>query len=88
MHDWILVKIEYDWKSRECELLLKDCNSDLQKVTAINVSQIHIPHLESWGPSNSINRVLGPNQNNGAKLVEIEMQSGDIITIEASQFNF
>ena len=88
MHDWTLVKIEYAWESKKCELQLKDCNSDLQILTALDVRKIHIPHMENWGPSSSINRVIGPKQKNGINLLEIEMQSGDIVCIEASQFNF
>jgi len=58
-------------------------------VVADGVFDLHVPQVKDWGPSVSVNNVRGPlNGAAGRKRLEIEMQSGDVIVIEAAAFDF
>jgi hypothetical protein len=66
-------------KTLTVNLHLKARNSDLQMVKASGVKCLHIPHSEEWGPSSSINKIVGPKEQNGSELLDIEMQSGNVM---------
>jgi len=87
MHDWTLNSISIDWQSgcAVCRLEGPDAQASL---VANGLRELRLPRKFSWGPSVSVNRVTGPIQKSaGLSLISIEMQSGDIIEIEASSFN-
>ena len=89
MHDWTLLSIVYDWKSGQVALQLRRGGSEFVSVAAMGVIDLHVPQRKEWGPSVSVNEVRGPiAEPRGKQVLEIEMQSGDVIRIVASSFNF
>jgi hypothetical protein len=59
MHDWALRLITVDWKVG----LVSFESLGPVAVTCLvahEVCQLHIPRMQEWGPSVSVNRVLGP----------------------------
>ncbi|MBT9098268.1 hypothetical protein KFZ76_11190 [Methylovulum psychrotolerans] len=87
MHDWILLAILVAWtKSGEGRVTMTFTTNKSNQVelTATGLVNLAVPKYEEWGPSNSVNRVFGPVQrDNGNYRVEIELQSGDTLTLEA-----
>lgn len=88
MHDWIFEAIFVDWKQSRVQLCFE--NIDGQKVTILveGMVDVHVPQKRPWGPSICVNSVAGPlDAGNGLRTLQIEMQSGDIISIVAQIFN-
>lgn len=89
MHDWTLIAVHFDWLSGIATLDLRTFPSQAKAILAKNVYTIHVPRLQNWGPSSSINEVMGPAAYPGNKqILKIEMQSGDVIEIIADCFIF
>jgi hypothetical protein len=89
MHDWTLVSILFEWKSGCVTLEFRTDRSNSAKLTANGVSELHVPRLNDWGPSVSVNGVFGPSADpSGRRQLEVEMQSGDRIRIVAASFDF
>src|SRR5687767_5468513 len=57
-------------------------------LVATGIRQLRCERLMPWGSSQSINGVRGPMPaaEPGAQCIEIELQSGDTFTIEATHF--
>ena len=85
MHDWILERVQIAWGEGKVVLELVDTGSAARTIEFTGVTHFEMPRTHPWGPSESINRVRGmvttPSLGDS---VEIEMQSGDIITINAT----
>jgi len=89
MHDWTLLSVLFEWRSGRVTLAFKTEGSKSVKLTANGVFELHVPRLNEWGPSVSVNKVLGPTDGaSGRRELEIEMQSGDRIQIVAVSFDF
>lgn len=87
MHDWALLTILVIWFKGVATLAFKNSKSQNAELTAHGLMSIKIPKLEEWGESVSVNQVIGPTKlGNGCYGMKIEMQSGDIIEIEAESF--
>ncbi len=87
MHDWTLVRVSFEWGRGVVTLDLLDAQSRPVSLLAEQVSLLHVPQLSEWGASISVNRVTGPLPISAGKYkMEIEMQSGDVIAIEAGLF--
>lgn len=86
MHDWTLLAIHFDWAIGRVAVELRNRSSMNVTLVAEGVSKLHVPRLQDWGPSVSINQVTGPTDMAGVKHLSIEMQSGDVIEISASSF--
>jgi hypothetical protein len=86
MHDWSLICISYDWKSRK---LILDFRTDAGNASleAQGTSLLLVPHRQEWGPSVNVQKCDGLESalQSGGKL-ELQMQSGDTIVIEAVTF--
>jgi hypothetical protein len=88
MHDWTLVSILFEWKCGCVTLEFRTDGSNSTKLTAHGVCELHVPRLNDWGPSVSVNRVFGPSDGaSGRRELEIEMQSGDRIRIAAASID-
>ena len=88
LHDAILETIEINWANSIVVLNLKAFvvngkNAIPSKLEFNAVTNLVIPHKSEWGNSSSINSVRISNNQ-----YTIEMQSGDILTIEAESFSF
>ena len=89
MHDSTLLSIFLDWKSGSATLEFRTDASSSAKITAHGVCELHIPRLNEWGASVSVNKMSGPSDiGAGRRELEIEMQSGDRIRIVAASFDF
>lgn len=87
LHDATLVGLEFNWSEAEARLLLRVAQLPHTIVTGDHVRLLEVPHEEPWGPSVSVNAVRGPAvQEDGWHRLEIEMQTGDVIAIEARAF--
>jgi hypothetical protein len=84
MHDWTFLAADYDWSSARVTMRFRTAVGDTTLV-ASEVADLHIPQRCSWGPSASVNGAdLSVGTGKDAQTLLIEMQSGDVITIEAA----
>lgn len=89
MHEWILLSIEAEWKSARLTMYFDTFAAGVVTLTAEGVVDLHIPHVNPWGPSVHVNEVRERSaRNRKCRKLEIEMQSGDTITITAAAFVF
>jgi hypothetical protein len=89
MHDWTLVSILYEWKPARVTISFRSETMELTSVVADGVTALNIPQTREWGPSVSVNKILGPTDfAKGGRKLEIEMQSGDVIEIVAGTYVF
>ncbi|MGK3968046.1 hypothetical protein WMF01_46595 [Sorangium sp. So ce1667] len=89
LHDATLQTIEFRWESGEVRLRVRagDAEQPQLVVVASSVRRLESDRQLPWGFSVSINEVRGPFPTDGeVACVEIEMQSGDVIRIEAVEF--
>ncbi len=88
LHDATLESLEFCWASGEARIRVRtgDGTSSRYIVMASPVRFISCGRQMPWGRSVSINAVRGPTSTGDACVLEIEMQSGDLIRIEAGAF--
>lgn len=88
LHDATLDGLSLDW---ETGLLRFTIRLESYQVTQLELHAVELKHLscprrEEWGKSSYINEVRGPVVvNQGSVRLEVEMQSGDVIEIEARE---
>lgn len=84
-HDATLNRINVQWSERTCELTFA-ASSGSVSVFATGLRKLVLQNESPWGHSVSVNsaRLLAQIEGQPSKL-EIEMQSGDIISVEASR---
>ncbi len=88
MHEWILVSLFFEWETASLTVVFDSHEHGFVSLIAEGVCELFVPRLNSWGPSVSVNSVEGPfNIADGRQRLEIEMQSGDTIKIEAKSFD-
>lgn len=86
MHDWILLSIVVEWRKGDVTISFDTYEFGVVALIAQGLVSLSIPKHDSWGESESVNKVIGPAQlNNGNYQVELEIQSGDTIVLEAAQ---
>jgi hypothetical protein len=77
------------WREAELSLIFKNAKSAKVTLRARGVSELNVPLGHPWGPSVSVNEIIGPQEvENENRKLTIEMQSGDKITIVAKFFEF
>jgi hypothetical protein len=86
MHDWTLLSADYDWSSARVTMRFRTAVGTTTLI-ASEVADLHIPQRRSWGPSASVNVADWPaGMGEDAHVLRIEIQSGDVITVEAAAF--
>jgi hypothetical protein len=86
MHDWTLIAVQFEWKTAQVVLTLRN-QTGQQSILASSVVDLHVPQLNEWGPSASVNEIKGPSPTpDGHQSIEVEMQSGDSIKVTAFSF--
>ena len=86
MHDWTFLSALFEWADGRATLRLRSPSGE-KTIVASSVADLHVPQLNEWGPSVSVNKLKGPfPAEGGRQSIEIEMQSGDVIRIVASSF--
>ena len=83
MHDWVLVSINLIWASATVEIEFLDSESKIKKMVAEDLSFIKIPKSSPWGESVSVNEVSRETVEQNRVRLLIEIQSGDVIELEA-----
>jgi hypothetical protein len=88
LHDATLIDVVVEWRSGESRftIRLSERACRTAEIKAQGLRMLHCPRLHPWGPSVSLNEVRHMNGDEGRQRVEIEMQSGDVIEIEAERF--
>jgi hypothetical protein len=87
LHDAILHSVTVSWKTRQCTLELevffeRGANARPATLTFSNLSAVDLPHRAPWGESIFVNEC----STDQADHYLIEMQTGDVLTFEASEF--
>jgi hypothetical protein len=85
LHDATLEKVSIDWATGQAEVRLKTAAGP-RFLRAFGTTGLVCPRRHPWGPSESVNEVRGPRKLEDRLTLEIEMQSGDVIEIEAASF--
>jgi hypothetical protein len=88
LHDAVLRSVAIDWELKSCRFNLVAFSqpgaSAMPHVLEFSgVTSLHMPHAEPWGPSSSINSASCSEHG-----FRIEMQSGDVIEVDALHFTF
>ena len=84
LHDATLERIELLWEKKLCRCFVTPVYQTEPRKVCLEfsqVSQVHIEHVEPWGPSNSILETT-----NEEHSYVFKMQSGDNITVVAAGF--
>lgn len=82
LHDATLKMIQLSWSEMECRLSVTTQHGSAELVFS-GVTHVDVPMEQPWGPSASINA-----QRATPGAFEIEMQSGDLVRINAASFRF
>ncbi len=83
MHDWVLLDILCQWSDQAAVLNLRFSDGD-HKIVVHGLKKLEMAADYPWGKSVSINRFIQCDLlENVPHNLSIEMQSGDIISIEA-----
>lgn len=80
LHDATLIALLISWEDGTCVADVKHGTLGRCTLTFFAVSHLTLPRKQSWGRSVSINSFSFPPSGH----FEIEMQSGDLIKIEAA----
>jgi hypothetical protein len=81
LHDATLVEVRVNWADGTCIVEVDHGTLDICVLTFSAMSHLTLPRQQSWGRSVSINSFSMPSSGQ----YEIEMQSGDLIRIEAAE---
>jgi len=84
LHDAVLTSISVGWDAARCELRFRLVDRPSHVLVFEGFTNIELPRRESWGPSSSVNSARQP----AYGVFEIELQSGDVIRIEAPRWTF
>lgn len=86
MHDWMLVKIGFDWQDARVTIELEDLTPSVRFLVAEGVQELRVPKANEWGPSVNVNEITeGEAKHGQGRCLRIEMQSGDVIQIVAER---
>lgn len=89
LHDATLETLELRWASGELVLRIRtgDPSHPRREIVATSLSHLDCSRQMPWGPSQSINDARGPTPSGpDVSVLELEMQTGDVIRIEAGAF--
>ncbi|MET0856889.1 MAG: hypothetical protein ABWY27_09075 [Telluria sp.] len=81
LHDATLVSVQIIWADGTCIVKVEHSRLSDCILTFSGVSSVTVPRTHPWGPSRSINSARQQSLGH----YEIEMQSGDVIEIFASE---
>lgn len=87
LHDATLLEITCDWAQARVTFSLQTEPSVRRDLIVKGVTALHLTRLEPWGPSRSVNLVSwGRREANTLADLSVEMQSGDLIKVAATEF--
>jgi hypothetical protein len=79
LHDAILHNLQLDFEAGTVTVHLEPVDSSERALAFSGVTGLHVPRTQPWGPSALVNTLRQPSPHQ----YEIEMQSGDVLIIEA-----
>ena len=86
-HDAVLRRVVVLQREAVCTVELSTVADGVQCIDARGLRSVLIPREQPWGPSDSVLEVNAPAQDeDGTKVVEIKLQSGDLIVVRAEDF--
>lgn len=90
LHDATLLSIAFRWGDlATIEARFQDAGACIVELTVVGASLLNCPRENPWGPSASINAINGPfAEKDGTSRLELEIQSGDVITIKGTSFEW
>jgi len=90
LHDATLLRVECRWTDGRFSVYLRTGLSAYPEVQVIATGgrRLNCPRMQPWGSSVSVNEVRGPTQlvSEDLQRLEIEMQSGDVLVLDAEEF--
>ena len=87
LHDATFASVHIDWADGSAELRLLVHKGKPVVLRAEGLKLINVPKREPWGPSVSVNEIRGPIPADDGLRMEIELQSGDTVAIDAEGFS-
>ena len=84
LHDATLRSVSLNWKEGRCSIYLSTASAPDCSLEFSAVSKLAIPRELPWGPSVSVNGFT----HLGNGVYELELQSGDVLSVEAQSCNF
>ena len=84
LHDATLSACHISLEADRCYLLVHLVVGSTHWLIFEGFTALHFPNERPWGPSCSINAVRQPSPQD----FEIELQSGDVLRVKASQWSF
>lgn len=89
LHDAVLREVVVDWKNQSCRVHVAAFLDRAEAavpctLTWTDVREVHVPMLSPWGPS----RFINGQRKEGASRFLLEVQSGDVIMIDADRGMF
>ena len=84
LHDAVISSIHLSWEADRCDLVVWPVGRGSHVLSFEGFTNIQLPKREPWGRSASINSARQAQ----AGLYEIELQSGDVLSIEAPYWSW
>jgi hypothetical protein len=88
LHDATLLGISVTWADGLVEVTFRVYPNRSVRLLSTGVVNVSVTRSQPWGPSESVNEIRWSDGTGvGLSVVEIEIQSGDSILIEANRFS-
>ena len=84
LHDAVLSAIHISWESNRCDLRVQPVGTTSHVLVFEGFTALEFPKQEHWEPSPSIYVVREPQRG----CFEIELQSGDVLRVQAPHWNY
>jgi hypothetical protein len=84
LHDATLKGLHLSWADGRCSLEFDTVEDGMRELVFSGVTEMHVPRTMPWGPSVSVNTT----RQIGADLFEVNLQSGDVLKIQANGWQF
>lgn len=90
LHDAVFLRAVLLWgKVADARMVFRVLGPRFIVLKATGVTNLSCPHENPWGPSVHVNEIRGPLlARQGVERIEVEVQSGDTIGIEAASFEW
>jgi hypothetical protein len=79
-----LLDVQFNWQSARCTCTFQPDELEQHVLIFSGVSELHVPCRRPWGPSSLLTRA----EEAGTGLFEIELESGDVLRIAATSWEF
>ncbi len=84
IHDATLQSFHFKWADGRCIFELDTVDAGVCELVFSGVTKLDVPRSMPWGPSFSVNST----RQVGVRSFEIELQSGDILKVQADGWQF